>query len=77
MISSSAVIFRYLFLGSNNCHNEHTDITESLPKSTLADDSMSGKAFDFFPLISNHEIQQYNSEVNTTGSHLLEVIRNA
>jgi hypothetical protein len=66
MMSSSAGIrvFTYLFLRSSNYYNEHIYVAESLPKATLADESMSGKASDFLPPLSNHETQQYNFEVN-------------
>jgi len=43
-MSSSAVIFTHLFLGSSDCHNERIYIVESLLKATLADESMNGKA---------------------------------
>jgi len=48
MVSSSEGTFTYLFLGGSNCHNERIYIVEILPKATLADESMNGKASDFF-----------------------------
>jgi hypothetical protein len=48
MMSFRAGVFKYLFPGISNCHNEGVYIVEILPKATLADESMNGKASDFF-----------------------------